>query len=131
MPDAAMPTVYCPLHGIAHPCYVCSSSATIPVVLPHAAMDYAELVKGLRDARASLAALDVTTEPNGSLYLTAAHAIESLTAARAQANERNAQMVHSLKLIEHATAPGTDGGEHENAYTLARQALSLNKWGVI
>ena len=86
-----------------------------------AAMDYAELVNELRKEH----------RMNYAVLGEAADAIESLTAARAQANERNAQMVHSLKLIEHATAPGTDGGEHENAYTLARQALSLNKWGVI
>lgn len=41
------------------------------------------------------------------------------------------QLVRYLKLIEHATAPMPDGAYHENAYTLARQALSLAKWGVV
>ncbi len=39
--------------------------------------------------------------------------------------------LHALKLIEHATAPGNDGGYHENAYSIAHRALSDLKWGTV
>lgn len=39
--------------------------------------------------------------------------------------------VRALKLIEHATAPGNDGGYHENAYSIAHRALSDLKWGTV
>jgi hypothetical protein len=33
------------------------------------------------------------------------------------------RLTRAMKLIEHATAPGSDGGGHENAYSIALLAL--------
>ncbi len=56
---------------------------------------------------------------------------DALRIERDEAKVDVKSLVMSLKLIEHATSPTLDdGGAHENAYTLARKALSVHKWGV-